>query len=191
MISPSTIDPLALPSVAISEKKQLPESPCIYFAIDSCDQIQYIGRSVNPRQRWQNHHRQAQLIGCRIAYMPCDAALLDEIETALIEWFSPGLNRTQSSIQRPGYITVVKTVVAQVQGLSENIKKARIEKTQSGVSMTSIAAAAQMSVQNWHQIEKGGQSLPIETLQLMEKALGVNFGVSFDGPPAAADQYKH
>jgi excinuclease UvrABC nuclease subunit len=92
MISPSTIDPLQLPSVGMTDRKQLPQIPCIYFAIDIYDQIQYIGRSVNPRQRWQNHHRQAQLIGCRIAYMECDKALLDEVETALIEWFNPPLN---------------------------------------------------------------------------------------------------
>jgi DNA-binding Xre family transcriptional regulator len=92
MISLSTIDPLQLPSVALTDRKQLPQIPCIYFAIDPDNVVQYIGRSVNPRQRWQNHHRQAQLIGCRIAYMECDAALLDEVETALIEWFSPQLN---------------------------------------------------------------------------------------------------
>jgi hypothetical protein len=101
MISPSAIDPLQLPSVALTDRKQLPQIPCIYFAIDPDNVVQYIGRSVNPRQRWQNHHRQAQLIGCRIAYMPCDAALLDEVETALIEWFSPPLNGAQAPTKIP------------------------------------------------------------------------------------------
>ena len=94
MINPATIDPLTLPSVAMAERKALPEVPCIYFAIDSTDAIQYIGRSVNPRQRWQTHHRQSQVLGCRIAYMQCDAALLDQVEQALIEWFHPVLNWT-------------------------------------------------------------------------------------------------
>lgn len=78
----------------MADRKQLPEVPCIYFAIDAVDQIQYIGRSVNPRQRWQNHHRQPQVKECRIAYMQCDEALLDQVEQALIEWFQPALNWT-------------------------------------------------------------------------------------------------
>jgi len=92
VLNPQSIDPLTLPSVVMAERKALPEVPCIYFAIDSTDAIQYIGRSVNPRQRWQNHHRQAQVIGCRIAYMQCDEALLGQVEQALIEWFAPALN---------------------------------------------------------------------------------------------------
>jgi hypothetical protein len=92
MLNPATIDPLSLPSVPVADRKQLPTVPCVYFAIDSTDAIQYIGRSVNPRKRWQNHHRHAQVIGCRIAYMQCDGALLDEVETALIEWFAPPMN---------------------------------------------------------------------------------------------------
>ena len=109
MISPSTIDPLQLPSVALTDRKQLPQTPCIYFAIDAEDAVQYIGRSVNPRQRWQNHHRQAQLIGCWIAYMQCDEALLDEVETALIEWFSPALNgRSDTGKCRPTSQCVIR-----------------------------------------------------------------------------------
>jgi hypothetical protein len=33
-INPATIDPLALPSVFLHERSQLPSQPCIYFAID-------------------------------------------------------------------------------------------------------------------------------------------------------------
>lgn len=94
MLNPTSIDPLSLPSVPVADRKQLPEVPCIYFAIDSTDAIQYIGRSVNPRRRWQTHHREPQVKECRIAYMQCDEALLDQVEQALIEWFQPMLNRT-------------------------------------------------------------------------------------------------
>jgi hypothetical protein len=92
MISPSTIDPLQLPSVGLTDRKQLPQIPCIYFAIDIYDQIQYIGRSVNPRQRWQTHHRQAQLIGCRIAYLQVDGCDLERIENDFILKFQPRIN---------------------------------------------------------------------------------------------------
>lgn len=95
MINPSTIDLLTLPSVALADRKQLPEIPCIYFAIDGLNQVQYIGRSNNLRQRWLvQHHRQKQVHGCRIAYIQCDPTLLSEVETALIEWFQPLLNGT-------------------------------------------------------------------------------------------------
>ncbi len=43
-INPATIDPLALPSVSLQERSQLPTTPCIYFAIDSQGVVQYIGR---------------------------------------------------------------------------------------------------------------------------------------------------
>ena len=92
MLNPATIDPLTLPSVPVSDRKQLPEVPCIYFAIDSADTIQYIGKSVNPRRRWAQHHKRGSVEGCRIAYFDCDEILLDEIELALISYFDPPLN---------------------------------------------------------------------------------------------------
>jgi hypothetical protein len=92
MLNPQAINPLSLPSVAVADRKQLPETPSIYFAIDAQDVIQYIGRSVNPRQRWQQHHRIGQVQECRIAYFECDGTLLDEVECALIEYFNPPLN---------------------------------------------------------------------------------------------------
>ncbi|MBW4422628.1 MAG: GIY-YIG nuclease family protein [Myxacorys californica WJT36-NPBG1] len=52
MIDPQTINPLALPSVPLELRSQLPETPCIYFAINSLGQVQYIGRSANPKRRW-------------------------------------------------------------------------------------------------------------------------------------------
>ncbi len=77
-------------------------------------------------------------------------------------------------------VEVVKTLKIDVPELGAKIEQARRAKVQSGVSMTSIAAAAGMSVQNWYRIEKERQSLPIETLRLIESALGVTFGVDFD-----------
>ncbi|MFN6475250.1 hypothetical protein [Nostoc sp. DedQUE07] len=45
MINPSTINPLALLSVPLEMRSQLPITPYIYFAIDSEGVVQYIGRS--------------------------------------------------------------------------------------------------------------------------------------------------
>lgn len=100
MISPESVNPLALPSVPLEQRSLLPTTSCIYFAIDSQEDIQYIGRSVNAQQRWMQHHRYAQLNligGVRIAYLQVDADLLTEVELALIEWFKPPLNRSRVS----------------------------------------------------------------------------------------------
>jgi DNA-binding Xre family transcriptional regulator len=96
MITPESIDFSVLPSLCLTRRSELPEVPAIYFAINSLDQIQYIGRSQNLRQRWLSHHRQFQLQAIdsvRIAWLRCDdVSLLAEIEAALIEWFEPPLN---------------------------------------------------------------------------------------------------
>lgn len=77
-------------------------------------------------------------------------------------------------------VEVVKTLRVDVPNLGARIKEARLTKVQSGVSMTSIAAAAGMSVQNWNRIERERQTLPVETLRLIESVLGVTFDVNFD-----------
>lgn len=95
MINPADIQIDELPSVALDEKAKLPETPSIYFAVDSQGVVQYIGQSVNPQQRWKQHHRQYQLDSCesvRIAYLDCPKDLLDEVESALINHFCPVLN---------------------------------------------------------------------------------------------------
>lgn len=95
-MNPSEIDLLTLPSLSLEQRSQLPNTCCIYFAIDSQDIVQYIGRSLDLQQRWTQHHRQCQLQnmdGVRIAWLTVDAPeLLPEIEKALISWFAPRLN---------------------------------------------------------------------------------------------------
>ena len=97
MINPGTLDLSTLPSVPLESKSELPNKSAIYFAIDSLNNIQYIGKSVNLKQRWYGHHRLSQLdaIGnVRIAYLFMDEDLLDSVEAALIDWFKPALNAT-------------------------------------------------------------------------------------------------
>jgi hypothetical protein len=127
MINPSEICPDSLPSVAIDDRKKLPETPCVYFAIDSNNVIQYIGRSVNPRQRWARHHRTPQLVelgGVRISYLEIsNSELLPEIEKALIDWFTPSLNsqrgRTSEDGRLPPRYTLIRN--ADRQALFEEI----------------------------------------------------------------------
>ncbi|MBW4444144.1 MAG: GIY-YIG nuclease family protein [Plectolyngbya sp. WJT66-NPBG17] len=87
-IARNSINPLDLPFVPIGRRSQLPETPCIYFAIDSQGVVQYIGKSSNPRKRWLSHHKGIDLAlmrGIRIAYFKCESDLLTEIESAEIE----------------------------------------------------------------------------------------------------------
>ena len=92
------VNPLTLPSLPLTEKKNLPGLPAIYFALGNSDEILYIGRSKNLAARWNVHHRYTELktIGnVRIAWLHCsDESLLSEIEEALIKYFVPPLNRT-------------------------------------------------------------------------------------------------
>lgn len=90
------IELLDLPSVPLNRRSELPTVPSIYFVINSNGDVQYIGRSVNPRARWMSHHQQSNLVGIgdiKIAWIEIsDHSLLPHIETALIHWFKPPLN---------------------------------------------------------------------------------------------------
>lgn len=96
MIKPESIDLASLPWLPLEEKTAFPKRASIYFAIDSLGNVQYIGRSVNTKKRWAQHHRYTALSGMggvKIAYLFVDAPeLLLEVEKALIQWFQPPLN---------------------------------------------------------------------------------------------------
>jgi hypothetical protein len=106
MIDLGALNPQTLPSVPLKNRSKLPAEPCIYFAIDSQDVIQYIGRTTNAKARWNSHHRRNDLEligGIRIAYLMLDEFLLSEVERALINWFDPPLNvkDSPSFVSRP------------------------------------------------------------------------------------------
>lgn len=96
MIDPSEINLSSLPWLPLDARSAFPQNPAIYFAIDSNDVVQYVGRSVNPKARWSSHHRYSELqeIGnIKIVYLFVELPeLLPEIESALISWFDPPLN---------------------------------------------------------------------------------------------------
>ena len=90
-----TLDITALPGCPVAERKQLPDRPGIYFVLDGAT-VLYIGRAVNLRNRWAQHHRLAQVGSAKIAYQEVsDPAMLDAVEIACIDHFQPTLNRTQ------------------------------------------------------------------------------------------------
>ena len=72
---------------------------------------------------------------------------------------------------------VTKTVVVEVPGLGDVIRELRIRDPR---SLSRICREIGMTTGNWYRIEDEKQTVPIETLKRIEKALGVDFGVSFE-----------
>lgn len=92
-----------LPFVMFSDRKKLPNSPCVYLVLDKSGQVLYIGRSINASQRWESHHKYnalKNLEGVKISYLEIDEPLLYSVEKALIAWFKPPLNEADKHTPR-------------------------------------------------------------------------------------------
>ena len=77
-------------------------------------------------------------------------------------------------------VKVIRTLEVEVPNLGRRIKEARNKiKDEKGKTITDLASASGMSAQNWYRIENERQTLPEETLRLMEAALECSFDVSF------------
>ena len=124
-MNPAPVDPLALPSLLLTDRSQLPVCPAVYFALDG-DHVLYIGRSGNLQQRWMTHHRYNQLKGfnnVRIAWLECsDPSLLPEIEAALIEYFQPSLNGELIPFKIPS-TSLAKIMIYAPYDLKETIER--------------------------------------------------------------------
>ncbi|AUB43631.1 Excinuclease UvrABC, nuclease subunit (plasmid) [Nostoc flagelliforme CCNUN1] len=154
-INPATINPLALPSVSLHQRSQLPSQPCIYFAIDLDGQIQYIGRSINPKARWALHHKYSELHeigGIRLSYLHIDdVSLLSQIEAALIAWFNPPLNQT----------TNLNPFASGMLGLRLRVgKRAEEIAVELGVAVS--------TVRNWDQLKTAPRMTPVGLQKLMQ-----------------------
>jgi len=183
MINPSELNLSALPSVPLEDRSRLPQTPCIYFAIDSQDCIQYIGKSINPRQRWSLHSCRKPLErmgGVRIAYLQCSLELLGARETRLIDWFRPPLNRQgiKQFRQKQG-IRVRQIKEIEIEGLGERIKKARFA---SRKPLDKICEEVGVCLTYWYDLEKETLkgALSIENVRKIEESLKTDLGVNFN-----------
>jgi len=99
----ATLNLIDLPSVAVKDRKEMPNCSAIYFVLDKDNVAIYVGQSIGLAQRWVQHHRLKQLAtmgDCRIAWLEVsDTALLDSIERACIAYFQPSLNGTGGSFR--------------------------------------------------------------------------------------------
>ncbi|EAZ88698.1 GIY-YIG nuclease family protein [Crocosphaera chwakensis] len=98
---------LALPKVALENRKQLPLVSGIYYVIDQNDVIWYIGQAKNLQARWksQSHHRLFQLksqkkIKFTIYYQILESSKLNEVEQKEIAKYHPHLNQSKVKHQK-------------------------------------------------------------------------------------------
>lgn len=101
--NPELMDVLSLPFVTLDALSMLPKIAGIYFAIDSSNKVQYIGRSENLNARWVGHHKLEDLNGMddvKIAYfLVSSLKLLKPCEGMLIDFFDPPLNVARAALR--------------------------------------------------------------------------------------------
>jgi len=130
MIDPSQIDPHLLPSVALKDRRNLPDESGIYFAITPTE-VLYIGQARRLVMRWSGvmHHRYRYLStikDVRIAWLAIDnISLLDTVESDCIDYFSPVLNGLRISLKSAPQIKPIKRLASNILVLAA--KKAQQE----------------------------------------------------------------
>ncbi len=111
-LAPESFDFSALPSLLLSDKGKLPSCAGVYFALSSQGRILYIGRSINIQERLRGHHRLQVLKAfedVKIAWLTeSDSLALRRIETILIEYFNPPLNKIPSYLKEEDTEKLVK-----------------------------------------------------------------------------------
>lgn len=91
----NTIDPLALPSLGLWQRCNLPRCSAVYFVLLEND-VLYVGQAKDIYSRWKNHHLLKLLSQMdeptRIAWIECSTDQLTKLETELINHYAPRLN---------------------------------------------------------------------------------------------------
>lgn len=98
LVTPKTIDDLLrLPSVNLKHRKKLPYKSGVYFVMSDGVELEYIGKSINIKNRWQKHHHYDHFVDranfVRIHWLEYrDLEKLKKLESTLIHRFNPPLN---------------------------------------------------------------------------------------------------
>lgn len=152
MIDVKSVNPMTLPSLPITMKKGLPVCPSIYFVLEG-KEVVYIGRSVNLNNRWRQHHRFCQLSqNAVIAWLEVsDESLLETIEKALIDFFSPKLNG--SDVSNEGKSTQ-KVIVAAYIPIELKDDAERLAKSQNRTLSNLVGMLLEKAVADYRESEK-------------------------------------
>ena len=120
-----TFDLSSLPYLPLSNKSKLPSCAAVYFALTVQGRVLYIGRSIDVRERLRRHHRVSLLEalgGVRIAWLKESNSLaLRRIETALITYFNPPLNRIPTFITEEDTKSLIKCLTLNEHSHKSNI----------------------------------------------------------------------
>lgn len=105
LVEPESIDLATLPSIELTERKQLPNIAACYLVMEK-ESVIYIGKSTNLVIRWLSHNRLKEIklrgTDIKIAWIEVsDPNLLLVIEKALIQYFKPPLNRNLTKTLEP------------------------------------------------------------------------------------------
>ena len=164
MINLETLDLKSLPSVPLENKNELPAISGIYFAIDSLEVVQYIGKTVNLQSRFSFHNRLEEFLELgkvTIAYLEINnCRLLLEIEKALIYWFKPRLNTLRLEITKKESQRLYKNAVNKLIAA----KKQQIDRP------TSFQKKVKLSFSQWFKLRRDIANL---TQAQIAKRLGV------------------
>lgn len=100
----SSLNPLVLPSVWMSDRRELPKAPGVYFVTRGLFVV-YIGQSANMFTRWNEHHIKKAIPRdrrklFRIAWVKARLRDLDELEIALIKLWRPEMNADTKGVGR-------------------------------------------------------------------------------------------
>lgn len=103
-LPPQSFDLASLPCLPLSDKGKLPRCAAVYFALSSHGRVLYIGRSIDIWERFKGGHHRLPLLealeGVKIAWLKeSDSLALRRIETILIKYFNPPLNRIPSYLK--------------------------------------------------------------------------------------------
>lgn len=108
------------------DKGKLPSCAAVYFALSSHGRVLYIGRSIDIRGRLRGKHHRLPLLealaGVKIAWLKESNSLaLQRIETILIKYFNPPLNRIPSYLKEEDTENLVKYLTLNEQTYKSNV----------------------------------------------------------------------
>ncbi len=88
-------DILVLPYAKFKDRRFLPDVTVVYFALDEFNRILYIGKALDLRERWSNHHKIPTLehLSCeRIYWANTTQDKYSDFESDMIDRFQPCTN---------------------------------------------------------------------------------------------------
>lgn len=121
-----SFDISSLPYVPLSDKGKLPSCAAVYFALSSHDRVLYIGRSIDIRERLRCGHHRLPLLktlgGVKIAWLKeSDSLALRRIETILIKYFNPPLNKIPSYLKEEDTENLIKYLTLNERTYKSNV----------------------------------------------------------------------